>query len=227
MAKQLSKRKAPQQPVAAMQAESATPGPEATVVDVEVAEARLDSPKAKPGQYLTFFLSGEEYAAGILKVREILEYRVLTRVPMTPPWVRGVLNLRGGVVPVVDMAVKFGLPETEITPLTCVVIVEIEFEGETSVLGLMIDAVSRVIDLTADQIEPAPVFGTRVHTQYLLGLGTLGETLLLILNIDRLLASDELMEVSAIDQSPGADLLGGGDPSVPDAAQTQPAAPAG
>lgn len=170
--------------------------------EVEALEVpRNGSRKAAPGQYLTFLLGGEEYAAEILKVREILEYDTLTRVPMTAPWVRGVLNLRGAVVPVADMAVKFGLPETEITKLTCVVIVEIELQGETTVLGVMVDAVSRVMDLSADQIEPPPAFGTRVHTDYLLGVATLGERLIMILDIDRILAAEELTEVAAIDDA--------------------------
>lgn len=169
--------------------------------EVEALEVpRNGALKAAPGQYLTFLLGGQEYAAEILKLREILEYDTLTRVPMAAAWVRGVLNLRGAVVPVADMAVKFGLPETEITKLTCVVIVEIELQGETTVLGVMVDAVSRVMDLTADQIEPPPAFGTRVHTDYLLGVATLGEGLIMILDIDRILAAEELTEASAIDE---------------------------
>lgn len=198
MPKQRARQEIPQEPVVPVQAEGAVG--EEDLTEVEVAKVpRNGSAKAEPGQYLSFFLSGEEYAAGILKVKEIIEYDTLTRVPMTPSWVRGVLNLRGGVVPVVDMAVKFGLPETAITKLTCVVIVEIELEGETTIMGVMVDAVSRVIDLTADQIEPAPAFGTRVHTDYLLGMGTPGEKFILILDIDRILAIEELTEVSSIE----------------------------
>ena len=98
-------------------------------------------------QFLTFQVAGEEYALGVLRVREILEYGVVTRVPLTPPWIRGVFNLRGGVVPVVDLAVKFGVPPGEITPRTCIVIVEASLGGETALMGLVADAVNQVLEL--------------------------------------------------------------------------------
>ena len=105
-------------------------------------------------QYLTFFLAGEEYAITILKVTEILECAVLTKVPGAPAWVRGVINLRGAVVPVVDLGVKFGIGQTEITRRTCVVVVEVQHDADRLVLGVMADAVHQVVELGPDQIQP-------------------------------------------------------------------------
>ena len=143
-------------------------------------------------QYLGFYIAGEEYAIGILGVREILEYDVITKVPGTPPSIRGVINLRGSVVPVVDLAVKFGLPESAVTKRTCIVVVEAGLDGERTVLGVMADAVSQVIDLAAGDIEPPPTFGTRVHMDYLRGMGKAGKKFILILDIDRVLSASEL-----------------------------------
>lgn len=155
---------------------------------------------AQAGQYLTFFMGGEEYGAGILKVKEIIEFDSLTKVPMTPPWIRGVLNLRGSVVAVVDLAVKFGLPPSEISDRTCVVIVEIDSEVEKSVMGIIVDAVSQVVEFSADEIEPPPAFGTRVHVEYLQGMGKLDDKFVLLIDTDRILAAEELMEVSALER---------------------------
>ncbi len=152
---------------------------------------------ARPGQYLTFLLGGEEYGAAILQVKEIIEYDTLTSVPTTPPWIRGVINLRGSVVPVIDLAVKFGLPETAITSRTCIVIVEAVLDGDAADMGVMVDSVSQVIELSGEGIEPAPAFGTRIHVEYLLGMGRLGEKFVLLLDVDRVLSSDELMTASA------------------------------
>ena len=143
-------------------------------------------------QYLTFHLAGEEYAISILRVKEIIEYDTLTKVPKTPPSIRGVINLRGGVVPVVDLAVKFGMPESPVTKRTCIVIVEADLEGEKTVMGVVADAVSEVMDLRPQDIETPPAFGTRAHVDYLDGLGKTGKKFVLILNIDRVLSAQEL-----------------------------------
>lgn len=149
-------------------------------------------------QYLTFFIAEEEYAIGILKVREILEYEILTRVPGAPAAVRGVINLRGSVVPVVDLAVKFGLPEGEVTRRTCVVIVEVENAGERTVMGVIADAISQVVDLPAEAIEPPPDFGTRVNLDYLIGMGKSDSKFLLVLDIDKVLSLAELSSVAGV-----------------------------
>jgi purine-binding chemotaxis protein CheW len=147
-------------------------------------------------QYLTFLTAGEEYAISIVKVREIIEYEAVTTVPNTPVWIRGVTNLRGKVVPVVDLAVKFGLPASQISKFSCVIITEVMFQGENLIMGVLADSVSQVIELSADEIEAAPAFGTRVKTEYLLGMGALGKKFCLILDIDKVLSTDELLAVT-------------------------------
>ncbi|HXB53403.1 MAG TPA: chemotaxis protein CheW [Vicinamibacteria bacterium] len=147
---------------------------------------------AEQAQYLGFQIAGEEYAIGILRVREILEYDTLTKVPTTPPSIRGVINLRGSVVPVVDLAVKFGLSESVISKRTCIVVVEVNLDGERAVMGVLADAVSQVIDLPASEVEPPPPFGTRVRVDCLIGMGRAGRKFVLLLDIDKLLSLDEL-----------------------------------
>jgi len=150
-------------------------------------------------QFLTFLLGGEEYAVPILRVREIIEYDTVTVVPSTPPWIRGVINLRGSVVPVVDMAVKFGLPPTQPTKLTCTVVVETEYEGQQTITGVMADAVSQVVELKPEDVEPVPTFGTNIRVEYLLGMGKAGRKFVLLLDIDRVLASSEILAVHDAD----------------------------
>ena len=142
-------------------------------------------------QYLAFTLAGGEYAVGILKVKEILQYEELTRVPSTPRSIRGILNLRGSVIPVVDLAVKFGLPETAVTKRTCVLVVEAAVGGVPTVMGLVAEAVSEVIELGADDVEEPPVFGTRVQVDHLPGMGKVGKRFVLLLDIDRVLSVEE------------------------------------
>lgn len=142
-------------------------------------------------QYLAFTLAGGEYAVGILKVKEILQYEELTRVPSTPRSIRGVLNLRGSVIPVVDLAVKFGLPEPAVTKRTCVLVVETAFGGIPTVMGVVADAVSEVIELGPDDIEAPPAFGTRVRVDHLVGMGKVGKKFVLLLDIDKVLSADE------------------------------------
>jgi purine-binding chemotaxis protein CheW len=148
-------------------------------------------------QYLTFIVRGEEHAVPILRVKEIIEFETVTRVPGTPSWVRGVINLRGAILPVVDLASKFGDDESPVTKTTCTVVVETTHRGETITIGVMADSVSEVIDFTADQIEPPPSFGTHVRVDYLLGMGKLERKLVLLLDIDRLLSPVELQEAVA------------------------------
>jgi len=149
-------------------------------------------------QYLGFFIAGNECAIGILRVKEIIEYDAVTRVPATPPWVRGVMNLRGSVVPVIDLAVKFGLPPSAVTRRTCIVVVETDLEGERVVMGVMADSVSQVLDVLPGDIEPAPAFGTAVRVDYLLGIGRLTDRFVLLLDIDRVLSAAELLRVASV-----------------------------
>jgi purine-binding chemotaxis protein CheW len=146
-------------------------------------------------QYLTFFIRTEEYAVGILRVKEIIEYETVTRVPATPPHVRGVINLRGAVLPVVDLAAKFGHGETQPARTTCIVVVETQVNGEMLTVGLMADSVSEVLDLAASQIEPPPPFGTNVRVDYLVGMGKLDGRLVLVLDLDCILTPVELLDV--------------------------------
>ncbi len=147
-------------------------------------------------QYLTFLTAGEEYAVSLMKVREIIEYDTVTTVPHTPAWMSGVTNLRGKVIPVVDLAIKFGLPPSRITKFSCVIIVEAMFQGESLTMGVLADSVSQVLDLSADEIEKTPPFGTRVRTEYLLGMGALGKKFCLILDIDKVLSAEEMLAVT-------------------------------
>ena len=148
-------------------------------------------------QYLTFFLAGEEYAITILQVTEIIECATLTKVPGAPTWIRGVLNLRGAVVPVVDLAIKFGLAQTEVTRRTCVIIVELRVEGETMVMGVMADAVHQVVELRPDEIQAAPAFGPRVRVDCILGMGISNGKFVVLLDIDHVLSSGDILAASA------------------------------
>jgi purine-binding chemotaxis protein CheW len=156
-------------------------------------------------QYLTFFLAEEEYAVNIQKVKEIIEYSSITKVPKVPRWIRGVINLRGNVVPVVDLAVRFGMDERPTKKTTCIVIVEVQQETENTVMGVIADAVNQVIELNPGDIEQPPAFGTRVRLEYLAGMGKLGKKFALILNIDRVLSAAELLTVAGL-QSELADV---------------------
>jgi purine-binding chemotaxis protein CheW len=142
-------------------------------------------------QYLSFALAGSDYAVGILQVKEILQYETVTRVPSVPPSVRGVINLRGAVVPVVDLAVKFGLPVTAVTRRTCILIVEAALGGERTVVGIVADAVREVLELGPEEIEPPPSFGTQVRVDYLVGMGKAGKGFVLLLDLDRVISAGE------------------------------------
>lgn len=152
-------------------------------------------------QYLTFFIRDEEYAVEILRVKEIIEYEHVTRVPATPAHVRGVINLRGAVLPLVDLSAKFGHDETATTRTTCIVVVETKPEGELLTLGIVASAVSEVVDIAESAIEPPPSFGTGVRVDYLIGMGKLDGRLVLILDIDRVLSPVEIQEtIEAADE---------------------------
>jgi purine-binding chemotaxis protein CheW len=153
-------------------------------------------------QYLSFFIDGEEYAVGILRVKEIIRYDVVTRVPSTPRWIRGVLNLRGLVVPVVDLAAKFGIRETPVTSQTCVVIVETDLDGERTLMGVAADAVSQVLDFSPEDIGEPPPFGTRIRVDYIVGMGKVGKKFVHILDIDGVLSANDLQAVAAATVEP-------------------------
>lgn len=160
--------------------------------------------RSPAGQYVTFFMGDEEYAVDILRLREIVEYHGVTRVPGMPPWVLGVMNLRGGVVPVVDLGLRFGLGERPLTRFTCVVVVDVELDGQPLALGVLADRMSRVLELQAGDVQPPPPFGTRVRLDYLLGMAQAGERFALLLDVERVLSLDELLQVTDLgDPGPG------------------------
>jgi purine-binding chemotaxis protein CheW len=150
-------------------------------------------------QYLTFKLRDEVFALDISKVREVLDFTDVTKVPQTPDFMRGVINLRGNVVPVVDMRLKFGLSQTEKTVNTCVIITEIEVDGETTVVGAMADSVQEVLDLEPEQIEPPPRIGTKLNTDFIMGMGKHNEQFIMILNIDKFFSVTELADTQDFD----------------------------
>ncbi len=143
-------------------------------------------------QYLTFKLDGEVFALDVGKVREILDYTNITKVPQTPDFMKGVINLRGSVVPVVDMRLKFGIPSQEKTVDTCIVVVEINIDGETTILGALVDSVQEVFELEPSQIEPAPRIGTKLRTDFILGMGKRDDQFVIILDIDKVFSCEEL-----------------------------------
>ncbi len=146
-------------------------------------------------QYLTFRLDEEIFSLDVAKVREILDFTTVTKVPQTPDFMRGVINLRGSVVPVVDMRLKFGMSRTEKTVNTCIVVVEINLDGEAVVLGALADSVQEVIELEPGQIEPAPRIGTRLRTDFIRGMGKHDNKFIMILDIDKVFTFDELAAV--------------------------------
>jgi purine-binding chemotaxis protein CheW len=148
-----------------------------------------------PIQYLSFHLDEEEFALEISRVREVLEYTKITRVPRVPTFMKGVINLRGAVVPVVDLKEKFGIRETEKTVLTRIIICEIAVDGEMTVIGALADSVHEVMDIEPGDIEPAPRIGTSLNTDFLKGMGKRDEDFIMILDIDSVFTAEELQLV--------------------------------
>lgn len=152
---------------------------------------------SEPAQYLTFVLGKEIFAMGILAIKEIIEYQALTTVPMMPPCVSGVINLRGAVVPVLDLSQRFGRPSSEISKRTCIVIVEVQAGDERQVLGVVVDAVNEVLDISPADIEPAPAFGARIRTEFIQGMGKVHGKFVILLNVDHVLSLDEIGQLPA------------------------------
>src|SRR5574341_185426 len=142
-------------------------------------------------QYLSFSMGGADYAVGILQVKEILQFESITRVPSVPASVRGVINLRGSVVPVVDLSVKFGQGETPVSKRTCVLVVEATLDGQPAIMGVLADGVTEVLELGEADIEPPPPFGARVQVPYLTGMGKVGQGFVLLIDLDLVLAAEE------------------------------------
>lgn len=143
-------------------------------------------------QYLTFMLRGEVFAIGILAIKEIIEYGKLTEVPRMPEFIRGVINLRGAVVPVVDLAARFGKDTTDVGRRTCIVIIEVANGDDTQVIGVMVDAVNAVVEIPQSEIEAAPSFGAKIRADFIQGMGKLDGNFVIILNVNKVLSADEL-----------------------------------
>lgn len=161
-------------------------------------------------QYLTFCLGEEMFAIGILSIREILEYGQLTEVPMTPPFIRGVINLRGAVVPVIDLSARFGRPTREVSKRTCIVIIETDAGAasgsdgmdtgprQTQQMGVVVDAVSEVLEIPPAEIEPPPAFGARIRIDFIQGMGKVAGKFVVILDVARILSLDEVAVLAAV-----------------------------
>jgi purine-binding chemotaxis protein CheW len=140
-------------------------------------------------QFLTFLLADEEYAISILEVKEIIEYDTVTALPNAPEWIRGVVNLRGCVVPVADLGVKFDIGERPVTKTSCIVIVEVCVESQNTLMGVIADAVSQVMNIAPEQVQQVPAFGTRVKGSYLRGMAQHGKSFVFLLDIDKILSA--------------------------------------
>ena len=164
-----------------------------------------------PSQYLTFSLGGEMFAVGILNVKEIIEYGHLTEIPMMPAFIRGVINLRGSVVPVIDLSARFGGKVTEVSRRTCIVIVEVADEDARHDIGIMVDAVSEVLDIPGSEIEPPPTFGAKIRADFIFGMGKVAGKFVIILSISKVLSVEEIAQLTGTSgtapEAPGAAIL--------------------
>ncbi len=158
-------------------------------------ETAIAAVEENQGQYLTFALAGEMFAIPILNIKEIIEYGQLTSVPMMPSFILGVINLRGSVVPVVDMAARFGRKSAGITRRTCIVIIEIDSDGEKQDVGIMVDSVSEVLEIPRSEIEPPPSFGARIRADFIQGMGKIAGKFVIILDVDKVLSIEEMAQL--------------------------------
>lgn len=175
----------------------------------------------KEGKYLTFALGPEEYGLEILKVREIIGYMDITAVPQTPPHVKGVINLRGQVIPVIDLRAKFGMETTDVTEQTCIIVVETSQGDRHFSTGIVVDRVQEVLDIAGENIEEAPQFGSSVNTDFILGMGKMGESVKILLDIDEVLSKVDLAAERYADSACRTSLAG------PTARTTEPQAESG
>jgi purine-binding chemotaxis protein CheW len=155
---------------------------------------------ARAGKYLTFQLASEEFGIRVLKVREIMGVQEITAVPRTPAHVKGVINLRGKVIPVIDLRLKFGLPPEEYTQRTCIIVTQVQGEGCALQMGVVVDGVSEVLNLTGQEVEDTPDFGDSSATQYLLGMAKVKGKVKILLDIDRVLSTQEMQKLDGLFQ---------------------------
>ncbi|MEN6468652.1 MAG: chemotaxis protein CheW [Smithella sp.] len=152
---------------------------------------------SREGKYLTFSLAGEEYGIGILKVKEIIGFMTITPVPQTPEHIKGVINLRGKVIPVVDLRLKFGMERAESTERTCIIVVEIVASGNKIAMGIVVDSVSEVLNIRSAEIEDTPSFGSKLDTDYILGMAKSGQSVKILLDIDKVMSDEEISRMDA------------------------------
>jgi purine-binding chemotaxis protein CheW len=173
---------------------------QASVSNAAVAEMNSVGEKLA-GKYLTFKLADEEYGLEILKVQEIIQMQAVTRIPRTPDYVRGVINLRGKVIPVIDLRKKFSLDTIKDTEKTCIIVVQIANKNSHVVMGIIIDAVKEVLNIKSENIEETPSFGTSVNTDFILGIGKVGSTVKMLLDIDKVLSINEIDTITQMAHS--------------------------
>jgi purine-binding chemotaxis protein CheW len=164
-------------------------------VSAETIDQAVKAMADREGKYLTFTLADEAYGIGILKIREIIGMMPITSVPLTPPFVKGVINLRGKVIPVVDLRLRFDMEAAEYSERTCIIVVEIEGQAGTIQIGILVDAVSEVLNIKAEDIEETPTFGVKLHTEYILGMAKMEGSVKILLDIDRVLNSEEVIDL--------------------------------
>jgi purine-binding chemotaxis protein CheW len=158
----------------------------------EIMDQAVKAMEEKEGKYLTFSLAEEEYGIGILKIKEIIGMMAITTVPQTPKFVKGVINLRGKVIPVIDLRLRFGMESMDYTERTCIIVVEIDGTAGTVQIGIVVDAVSEVLNITGKDIEDTPTFGTKLDTTYILGMAKMEGGVKILLDIDRVLNGNEI-----------------------------------
>jgi len=157
-----------------------------------MAENQSEKVHSREGKYLTFTLAGEEYGIGILQVKEIIGILTITPIPQTPPQVKGVINLRGKVIPVIDLRLKFGMSPMEYTERTCIIVIEVAKDTGHILIGILVDSVSEVLNIKGADIEDTPNFGTRLNTDFILGMAKTGGAIKILLDIDRVMSADEV-----------------------------------
>ncbi len=163
---------------------------------VEIMDQAVKAMSDREGKYLTFMMAEEEYGIGILKIKEIIGMMPITTIPQTPDFVKGVINLRGKVIPVVDLRLRFGIQAIDYNERTCIIVVEIEGQTGTVMIGIVVDAVSEVLNIKGEDIEETPTFGAKLNTDYILGMAKMEGGVKILLDIDQVLGSDELSLLS-------------------------------
>jgi purine-binding chemotaxis protein CheW len=171
-----------------------------TALTTLTASAAAIKPDERAGKYLTFVIGKEEFGVAVLKVREIMGIQEITAVPQTPAYLKGVINLRGKVIPVIDLRLKFGLPSIDYTQRTCIIVVQVKNESIVLPMGIVVDEVSEVITLTSADIEDTPDFGSNIATNYILGMAKIKGKVKILLDINEVLSSRELRSLEAVTQ---------------------------